>query len=272
MPNIRPSPIAGSWYPGRADQLADSVDAYLRQAELPPVQEDLVGVVAPHAGHVYSGPVAAFAFAPLRGLAVDTVALVGPLHGYAIEPLLTSGHDAYRTPLGDVPVDAAGLDALRAACPVPITAIYRDPEHSLDIELPFLQRVLGAFQIIPIMVRDDSPETVLALGRGLAAALQGRRGLLVASSDLSHFYPQAQALRLDHYMLSQIETFDPLAVLAAEEEGRGFACGHGPIAAVLAAARGLGGRRVKVVKHATSGDVSGDYSRVVGYGAALISK
>lgn len=271
MPNVRPSPIAGAWYPGRASELAETVDAYLRDAQ--PLQTpDLIGVVAPHAGHRYSGPVAGWAFAPLRGLEFDTVAVVGPMHSYYPEPLLTSGHDAYRTPLGDVPVDRAGLAAVQAACPVPITPVTRDPEHSLEIELPFLQRVLAAFQIIPIMVRDDAPEVVLALGRALADALRGRRGLLVASSDLSHFYPQAQAVRLDQYMLSQIETFDPLAVLAAEDQGKGFACGRGPIAAVLAAARALGGRTVRSVKHATSGDTSGDYSRVVGYGAALISK
>lgn len=272
MSNIRRPVIAGSWYPGSADQLAQSVDTYLAQAVPPPPLGELVGVVAPHAGHYYSGAVAAYAFAPLRGLPVETVALVGPMHHAAAGPLLTTGHSAFRTPLGDVPVDADGLAAVQAACATPITPVYNDPEHSLEIELPFLQRVLGAFQIIPIMVRDDSPEVVLGLGEALAAALRGRAGLLVASSDLSHFYPQTQALAFDRYMLSQIETFDPLAVLTAEDEGKGFACGRGPIAAVLAAARALGGRRVTVLHHATSGDVSGDFSRVVGYGAALISK
>jgi AmmeMemoRadiSam system protein B len=142
----------------------------------------------------------------------------------------------------------------------------------LEIELPFLQRVLGAFQLIPIMMVDYSPAACLALGRALAETLQGRRFFLVASSDLSHFYPQPQAERFDSYMLRQIESFDPLAVLAAEDEEKGFACGRGPIAAVLAAARQLGGKGVTAVKHATSGDVTGDYSSVVGYGAALIWK
>lgn len=272
MSNVRSPALAGAWYPGAADKLTQSVDGYLRQAAPPPPLGELIGVVAPHAGHRYSGGVAAHAFGPLQGRAVETVALVGPMHHPASSRLLTTGHDAYSTPLGEVPVDTAGLAAVRAACEVPITPVYNDPEHSLEIELPFLQRVLGAFQLIPIMMVDYSPAACLGLGRALAAALQGRRFLLVASSDLSHFYPQTQAGRFDSYMLGQIESFDPLAVLAAEDEAKGFACGRGPIAAVLAAARQLGGRGVTAVKHATSGDVTGDYSSVVGYGAALIWK
>lgn len=272
MSNVRSSPLAGKWYPGKADQLAQSIDAYLKDAQPSVIPGTLAGVVAPHAGHRYSGPVAAYAFKPMQGLEVDTVAVIGPMHHSVNAPLLTTGHDAYWTPLGEVPVDREALDALRQTCSVPITPIYNDPEHSLEIELPFLQRVLTNFKLIPIMIRDDSPEVCLALGEALAAVLKGRRHLLVASSDLSHFYPQQTANRLDDYMLSQIETFDPLAVLRAEDEEKGFACGRGPIAAVLTATQKLGANRVKVVKHATSGDVTGDYSSVVGYGAALIWK
>jgi hypothetical protein len=272
MPNVRSSPIAGKWYPGKTEQLASSVDAYLKEAATSQIDGHLIGVVAPHAGHIYSGGVAAHAFSALRGVEVDVVAVIGPMHSAVASRLLTTGHDAYWTPLGEVPVDREGLAAVQAACPIPITPIFNDPEHSLEIELPFLQRVLKSFTLIPIMMRDDSPAACLALGQALAVALQSRRYLLVASSDLSHFYPQSLAKQLDDYMLKQIETFDPLAVLQAEDEGKGFACGRAPIAAVLTAAKHLGGTQVKVVKHATSGEVSGDYNSVVGYGAALILK
>ena len=272
MPNVRSSPLAGKWYPGKADQLAESVDAYLKEAATPKVDGQLIGVVAPHAGHMYSGGVAAYAFSAVRGVEVDVVAIIGPMHSAVSSRLLTTGHDAYWTPLGEVPVDRDGLAAVQAACEIPMTPIFNDPEHSLEIELPFLQRVLKSFTLIPIMMRDDSPAACLAVGKALAIALQGRRHLLVASSDLSHFYPQTIAERLDNYMLAQVESFDPLAVLQAEDEGKGFACGRAPIAAVLTAAKQLGGTQVKVVKYATSGDVSGDYNSVVGYGAALIWK
>jgi len=272
MSNVRPSPLAGQWYPANADQLTQSVDDYLQQAEVASVPGTVMGVVAPHAGHRYSGAVAAHAFAPLRGLVVDTVAVIGPMHHAVSNPLLTTGHDAYWTPLGEVPIDQVGLQGVRAACSIPITPVFGDPEHSLEIELPFLQRVLGSFQLIPVMMRDDSPATCLALGQALARSLAGRRFLLVASSDLSHFYPQPMARRFDDYMLNQIETFDPLAVLKAEDDQKGFACGRAAIAAVLSAAKKLGGQGARVVKRATSGDVTGDHDSVVGYGAALIWK
>lgn len=272
MSNVRSSPLAGKWYPGNPDQLAQSIDAYLNAAQPTPLPGPLAGVIAPHAGHRYSGAVAAYAFKAMQGLEVDTVAVLGPMHHMVDAPLLTTGHDAYWTPLGEVPVDREALDELMQTCTVPITPVFHDPEHSLEIELPFLQRVLTNFKLIPIMIRDDSAAVCLALGEALATVLKGRRHLLVASSDLSHFYPQPLANQFDDYMLAQIESFDPLAVLRAEDEEKGFACGRGPIAAVLAAAQKLGAKGVKVVKHATSGDVTGDTSSVVGYGAALIWK
>ncbi|HLF00503.1 MAG TPA: AmmeMemoRadiSam system protein B [Anaerolineales bacterium] len=272
MSNVRPSPIAGTWYPGKPDQLAKSIDAFLKEAVPPNVPGALVGVVAPHAGHRYSGAVAAHAFKAMQGIEIETIAVISPLHHYDSHPLLTTGHTAYWTPLGEIPVDHERLKEIQQACTIPITPIFNDPEHSLEIELPFLQRLFKSFKLIPIMIRDDSPAVCAALGEALAAGLRGHRCLLVASSDLSHFYPQPVAERLDGYMLAQIETLDPLAVLTAEKEEKGFACGHGAIAAVLAAARQLGATGVKIVKHATSGDVTGDYGSVVGYGAAVIWK
>jgi AmmeMemoRadiSam system protein B len=130
----------------------------------------------------------------------------------------------------------------------------------------------GSFKLIPVMMRDQSRAVSQALGHALAAVLRGRAALLVASSDLSHFYPQRLAEALDSYLLERVDAYDPEGVLAAEEEGRGFACGKGAIAAVLWAARELGAEHVRVLKHATSGDVSGDYTQVVGYGAAVIWK
>ena len=272
MANVRPSPIAGRWYPRSAGELAQSVDRYLDEAEVEPPSGEVIGLVAPHAGLLYSGGVAAHAFKCARGLEVDSVAVVSPSHYIDSAPLLTTAHDAYHTPLGDVPVDRESLD--RVAGSVELRPVAEDPEHALEIELPFLQRALagGRFKLIPVMMRDQTRELSEALGRALAKALRGRKALLVASSDLSHFYPRPVADALDAVILERINAYDPAGLIEAEDRGQGYACGRGAIAAVLWAARDLGATQARVVKHATSGDVNGDYSQVVGYGAAVIWK
>jgi AmmeMemoRadiSam system protein B len=283
MDDLRPSPIAGRWYPGEANALRRSVDAFLESApppgDVPP--ERVVGLLAPHAGHVYSGPVAAYAFRSVSGAKVEVVALVCPSHFHADGPALTTGHDAYATPLGVVAVDRGAIEQVRAELGASLgrpperalVEIRNDQEHAIEIELPFLQRALAAeFQLLPIMLRDQGDEMALALGEALARSLAGRRALLVASSDLSHYFPQPRAEQLDAEMLRLVEAFDPSGVLAAQAAGRGQACGPGAIAAVLWAARALGATRARVVRHATSGDVSGDFDQVVGYGAAVLWK
>jgi len=273
--DIRPSPIAGQWYPANSQRLAESVDAYIAAAHLPTLDGEVIGVVAPHAGHRYSGPVAGYAFAALRGLQPEIVAVISPMHQPYYQPLLTSAHASYYTPLGNITIDREALQSLdvllRAELDFGMTPVKSDTEHSLEIELPFLQRALaGQFRLLPVMVRDQSSKVVRALGGALAKVLQGRKAVLVASTDLSHFYSQTVADKLDAELLRRVEAFDPEAVLSAEEEGVGFACGRAALAAVLWAAKDLGATTVKVLKHATSGDVTGDYRQVVGYGAAVI--
>lgn len=277
VPAIRPSPIAGTWYEGEAGALARQVDAYLEHAQLPPLEGEVIAVVAPHAGHVYSGAVAGYAFAAVRGFHFDLVAVVSPMHHPYAAPLLTTAHQSYATPLGQVEVARQAVNRLSALLEdtlgYGLTPVAYDREHSLEIELPFLQRALaGTFRLLPVMVRAQNPAVSHALGEALAETLEGSKALLVASTDLSHFYPQDEARRYDAEMLRRIEAFDPEAVFQAELEGQGFACGLGALTAVLWASRALGGTTVKVLRHATSGDVTGDYSSVVGYGAAVILK
>jgi hypothetical protein len=273
--DVRPSPIAGQWYPGDPKRLSTSVDRYIQAAELPELDGEVVAIVTPHAGHIYSGPVAGYAFATLRGMKPDLVAVISPMHYPYNEPLLTTAHQAYSTPLGTIPVDATAVqnldDLLDQTLGYRLARVKRDREHSLEIELPFLQCVLDApFQLLPVMVREQSHRATRLLGLCLAKTLAGRNALLVASTDLSHFYPLELANQLDAEMLRCIESFDPDAVIQAEEEGRGFACGRGALAAVLWAAKELGANTVKILKHATSGDITGDNSQVVGYGAAVV--
>ena len=274
---VRPSPIAGSWYEGNPKALARMVDQYLDQAELPELSGKVIAVIAPHAGHIYSGPVAGYAFAALRGQTPDLVAILSPMHQPYYEPLLTTAHSAYGTPLGQVPVDmevVTDLDArLRASLGYGLTPVANDREHSLEIELPFLQRSLGAaFKLLPVMVRAQSAKVSQQLGAALAGTLHGKNAVMVASTDLSHFYSQQEAVAFDTEMLRRIESFSPDDVFCAEKQEQGFACGLGALTAVLWAAKDLGANEVKVLRHATSGDVTGDYSSVVGYGAAVVLK
>ncbi len=277
IPAVRPSPIAGTWYEGDAGRLARQVDAYLDQAQVPPLEGEVIALVAPHAGHIYSGAVAGHAFAVVRDCHFDLVAVVSPMHHPYHAPFLTTAHRAYATPLGQVEVATEIVEQLSARLVATLgyglTPVAYDREHSLEIELPFLQRALhGGFRLVPVMVRVAGATVTRALGEALAETLRDANALLVASTDLSHFYPQEEALRYDSEMLRRIESFDPEAVFRAEVEEQGFACGLGALMAVLWAARALGGTAVKVLRHATSGDVTGDYSSVVGYGAAVILK
>ena len=274
---VRPSPIAGAWYEGNPQALARVVDQYLDQAVLPELPGEVIAVIAPHAGHIYSGPVAGYAFAAVRGRTPDIVAVLSPMHQPYYESLLTTAHSAYETPLGQVPVDSdivAKLDScLRTSLGYGLTPVSYDHEHSLEIELPFLQRALGAgFKLLPVMVRSQSAKVSQQLGADLAETLCGTNALIVASTDLSHFYTQDEAVAFDTEMLRRIESFSPEDVFSAEKDRQGFACGLGALTAVLWAAKAMGASTVKVLRHATSGDVTGDYSSVVGYGAAVILK
>lgn len=273
-PDYRPSPIAGRWYPAVPEVLKKTVDEYIASADLRSLQGEVIAVVTPHAGHKYSGRVAGHAFAALKGLDIDTVAVVAPMHHYFPYPLISSAHQGYLTPLGPVEINQAALDRLdedlQANLGIGITRLREDPEHSLEIVLPFLQRALPhPFQLLPVMVRDQRASTMLQLGISLAKVLHAARAVLVASTDLSHFFPQDKANQLDEEVLQRLKNFDPQSVLDAEDEEKGFACGRGPLAAVLWAAQQMGANRVEILNYATSGDITGDYDQVVGYAAAV---
>ena len=271
--DLRPSPIAGTWYPANPKSLSASIDEYLINVNLPKIHGQVIGVIAPHAGYRYSGAVAAYAFATLRGLTPDLVVVLSPFHNYHSHPLLTTKHQAYSTPLGTIEVDQTALSELQNHLNIPITPISNDKEHSLEIELPFLQRVLkNDFKLLPIMIRAQEEFVAQQLGEALAQTLKDKNALLVASTDLSHFYEQQTANQLDREMLQRFTTLKPSSIFEAERLGKGFACGHAAVAAVEWAAQGLGANHVQVLKNATSGDVTGDHSSVVGYGAAVILK
>jgi AmmeMemoRadiSam system protein B len=280
MLDVRPSPIAGQWYEGDPEMLARNVDAYLEEAQLPELDGEVVAVIAPHAGHAYSGAVAGYAFAPLWRKHPKLVAIIAPMHHPYVEPLITTAHDVYSTPLGEIPVDKDVLleldEILKSELGFGLSPVSNDKEHSIEIELPFLQRLFSSEQsewkLLPVMVRAREPRVSEGLGKAIAKVLRDKNFTLVASTDLSHFYNHKTALTYDRAMLNEIESFNPEGAFDVERAGKGFACGLGAFTAVMWASRELGADKVKVLRHATSGNVTGDYSSVVGYAAAVILK
>ena len=274
--SVRPSPIAGSWYPGDKLALQKAIHGYIDQASPSSVEGSLFGLIVPHAGYFYSGATAGYAYRCVQGLSFDVCVVLSPLHDYQPAEFITSSHAAYATPLGEISIATDLVDMidrdLQASGGLALQRIGNDAEHSLEIQLPFLQVALkDTFQLVPIMVRTLNPASLQAAAHSIHKALAGKRALIIASTDLSHFYPQATAIKLDRVMTGRFTAFDPAGVLDAEAHQEGFACGAGAVALALWTTKIMGAMHVTLLHHSTSADASGDASRVVGYAAAAIT-
>ena len=270
---IRRAAVAGSWYPGTPGEIASQVESYLAGVEQREIPGRLLALISPHAGLRYSGPVAAFGYSLLRGCSDATVVLVGPSHRAAFEGIAVCASGAFETPLGSIPIDEALAADLVAADPLIADAArpHRD-EHSLEMQLPFLQHLVRGLRIVPVLMGTQAREEVEALARALAKVLPRHPALLVASSDLSHYLPAAVANRVDALVVADVERFDPEALMDRLETSHNHACGGGPIVAVMRAARVLGAERATILRYADSGDAGErDKSRVVGYLSAALT-
>jgi AmmeMemoRadiSam system protein B len=269
--NVRKAAVAGTWYPGTAPALAAAVDGHLALADRAGarVTGDLAAIIAPHAGLMYSGPVAAHAYRLLRDRAFEVAVLVGPSHFVGFEGVSIYPSGAFETPFGPVAIDAESARAICAATPVVVEhRAAHAREHSLEMQLPFLARLAPGLPIVPLVVGHQTREVAVALGDALGAALRGRQALLVASSDLSHYQEATTAAALDAVVIDCVTRFDDDGLQRALDLRPDHACGGGPMVAVMRAARLAGARDAVVLKYADSGDVSGDKSAVVGYLAA----
>lgn len=274
--DVRPCAVCGSWYPGTEPQLAQAIDAHLAGAQAVDVPTCPRAIIVPHAGLMYSGSVAAYAYSLVRGCAYDAVVLVGPSHFVGFRGVSIWPRGSWKTPLGQVPV-AADLAAAVAAGSRDILEFSdaHGREHSLEMQLPFVARLLPGVPIVPLVMGFQRRETAYMLGDVLARALVSRpanagRVLLVASSDLSHYEDAATASRMDALVLRHVEALDADGLMAALEREPAHACGGGPMVSVLRAAAASGATRADVLRYADSGDVSGDKTSVVGYMAAAI--
>jgi hypothetical protein len=273
MNEVRSSLYAGQWYPGTARDLRRTIEGFLARIEPAETPQEVVGLISPHAGYAYSGQTAAYAYSQICDASYDVVAVLSPLHRMSLGRFAISSADAYETPLGLVGLDRELIDALGQK--VPISRAGYDGEHSLEIQLPFLQVVLGEFSLLPVMVGDPSFAAGKELGVALAHVLDGRRALLVASTDLYHIENYQEVVRRDKTVVEAIASFDMARVKRAFSPRDCSVCGRIPVYAMMTAAKMLGADTVQVLHHTTSGDVSGNRAPgqyTVGYMAAAVYK
>ena len=271
--SLRPAAVAGTWYPGVAGALAREVDGYLDAADAGPAGST-VAIISPHAGIMFSGPVAAHAYKTAAAGAYDVAVLVGPSHFAAFDGVALYPEGAFATPFGPVAIASDVAAAVAKADIVRPLVSAHAREHSLEMQLPFLRRVLPALPIVPLLIGAQSRGTIQALAAALVDSLRGSRPLLVASTDLSHYFDAATAATLDGAVSDCVSAFDTTALLERFESypehdrGRSVGCGIGAAIAVMMAAQGLGAGDARVLRYGHSGEISGDYGGVVGYLAA----
>jgi hypothetical protein len=280
--DIRAPAVAGMFYPADAGELRRNVTALLEVTAPRDSNQSIVAAIAPHAGYMYSGPVAAYTFKTLQSryptgvtpppttdLFSPTVVVIAPSHRTAFPYISVFTGRAYRTPLGEVPV-ARDFAAALVAADEYIMADWRghQSEHALEVELPFLQVIWPQFRLVPVVMGQQDWELCRLLGEHLAALARETPCLILASSDLSHYYPYAEAAAIDARFIEYLQAFDPATLHYALEEEACQACGGGPVVAAMIAAKELGADAADILRYQNSGDVSGDHSAVVGYLAA----
>jgi AmmeMemoRadiSam system protein B len=270
--NVRNSILAGTWYPGNKKVLINSIRDYLSKAEDRSIEGELKAIIVPHAGHIYSGQVAANAYRLLQVRDFKRVIMIGPSHRVGFKGTSVNLQSGYRTPLGTVPVDLNCAKKMIEVSPQ-IRWIPRAhaQEHSLEIQLPFLQTVLKDFQIVPIVMGQQDFNTCSDLAGSIVKVLGNmKKTLILASSDLSHFHNYNQAKRLDMEFAKHVRNFDPTGLAHSLSSGSCEACGGGPVITVMLVAQASGANRTMILDYANSGDVTGDRRRVVGYLSAAL--
>jgi AmmeMemoRadiSam system protein B/AmmeMemoRadiSam system protein A len=274
--DIRKPAVAGQFYPGDPGTLVKTIAGFFAEVDKETLSGRPIALIAPHAGYPYSGKTAAKAYKLLEGEEFDTVVVVSPSHTVFFKGCSVFTGGGYATPLGVVETDqdlaqkAASIHPLVYASSQGHATGSARGEHALEVHLPFLQIVLPKAKLVAIVMGDQEEESVGALGEVLASALKGRNCLMVASTDLSHFHSEKEANRLDGAVKEAIEAYDPTELIDCLERGKGEACGGGPVAAVMSAARRLGSRELKCLDYTTSGAATGDFSEVVGYLSAVM--
>ncbi len=267
--NRRPA-VAGRFYPSSPTELAAQIDTFLDKADVSSFQGRVMALVSPHAGYVYSGQVAAYGYKTVQGKSFDLVVVLAPSHRVYFKGASVYAVGDYLTPLGVAPVDQEACKALMERDRfIQFHPQVHEQEHSLEVQVPFIQRVLKEFKLLPIVMGNQDVEASRRLTDALFPVLKDKKVLVVASSDLSHYHTDREARELDRRIIQAVERFRPEALSKVLSEGKGEACGGGPIMTAMMLSALLGATRARVLAYATSGDVSGDRQAVVGYLSAV---
>jgi AmmeMemoRadiSam system protein B/AmmeMemoRadiSam system protein A len=268
---VRESILAGSWYPASPEELRRKIEGFLSHVPPPDLPGQVFALISPHAGYDYSGQVAAHAYKLLEKQTFSTVIVIAPSHHARFSGVSVYDRGGFRTPLGVVPLDQDLISALeKREKRIRSLPEAHAREHALEIQLPFLQVVMPNFKLVPLVMGEQDLETCRWLAEAIADCIKNQSALLIASSDLSHFHSYNEAKRLDQVVLDRVTAFDPEGLLKSLDSGQCEACGGGPIAATMLAARRLGATKSRILHFANSGDVTGDRNRVVGYMAAAL--
>ena len=273
MDVLRKSVIAGSWYPGDPSVLRKDIQNYFKAVPDLALEGEIVALIAPHAGYIYSGQVAAYAYKLICGKKYDAVVVIGPSHRVAFSGVSIYSRGGYETPLGVVSVNKSLAEAIKDLNEIinEMPAAHLQ-EHSLEIQLPFMQEALGDFSFVPLVMGDQSENTCRKLAVAIHQAAGDRKILIVASSDLSHFHDYNTAKKLDEVILRHLKESDAAGLMETLTAGTAEACGGGPMVVAMLAARMFDANKAHLLKYANSGDVTGDKSSVVGYASAAYYK
>jgi MEMO1 family protein len=275
MSYVREPAVSGTFYPGDPKVLRRDIQGYMDSAVFDDVDGAIVGLISPHAGFMYSGPVAAYGYKALQGTSYDTVIVVAPSHRAYFQGASIQDKGGYKTPLGVIAIDEEiSAAVLRDSEDVINDTRPHAMEHSLEVQLPFLQVVLGTFKLVPLVMGVQDVGTCERMADRVYEVLRlsGKRVLVVGSTDLSHYHPYAQANKLDNTLVEDLEKNDLKALKEDFEKERFEACGYGPIIVTMMVSQKLGATKSKVLKYMNSGDTSGDKSGVVGYVSSVFYK
>jgi len=271
---IRASVIAGTWYPGTEEGLREAIEGYFNKVKEHPIEGEILGLISPHAGYQYSGQVAAYGYKHVIKKSYDVVVVVSPLHQMAAGRYLVSSASCYSTPLGNVAIDKTLIETMRSE--IGINIIKYDSEHSLEIQLPFLQVALGDFSLLPIMVGHGDVYGCEDLVSILTQILGEKKALLVASTDLHHIPDYDEVRKKDRDVVEALSSFDLERIRDVFSRFDCSVCGRVPVSIVVDTAKRLGADRLEILHHTTSGDVTGDKTPgqyTVGYlSAAIVCK
>ena len=264
--SVRPPAVAGAFYTADPDDLTAQIRGFLDTVSSKPLPGPIVALISPHAGYVYSGQVAAHGYKLLEGKSFDTVVVIAPSHRIPFKGASVYHRGAYQIPLGNIPINEVLAEQLIATSPLfSYIPQAHQKEHSLEVQLPFLKILLGDFNLLPIVMGSNDFPACNSIAETLYHTLQDQSVLIVASTDLSHFHPYQEAVKLDRIVIDYVQSFDPEGLFQAINSGRCEACGADPLVTTMLLAQKLGATKSELLNYANSGDVSGDKSQVVGY-------